>query len=69
MRGSDPAALGLLFLRLTAHRRVPEVEDRTWNGRDIDHGLLDGAADHRDGGHKSDYEDPEASRRDMEARG
>ncbi len=48
-------------------RRVLEVEDRTWNGRDIDHGLLDGAADHRDGGHESDYEDPEASRRNMEA--
>ncbi len=22
------------------------MEGRTWNGRDIDHGLLDGAADH-----------------------
>ena len=38
------------------------TEDRTWNGRNIDHGLLDGAADHRDGGYESDHEDPEASR-------
>jgi hypothetical protein len=29
--------------------------------------LLDGVADHRDGDHGPDHEDPEASRRDMEA--
>ncbi len=44
------------------------TEDRTLNGRDIDHGLLDDAADHRDGGYESDHAGPEASQRDVEAR-
>ncbi len=39
------------------------------NGRNIDHGLLDGAADHRDNDYESDNAGPEASRRNVEARG